>query len=95
VVRIEEIIWLDTIIEKLAVKHGVDPDEVEEVLRNKPKFRFVEKGDRKNEDVYLALGRTNAGRYLTVLFIQKPFAQALILSARDMADKERKMYGRK
>ncbi|MFQ4142220.1 hypothetical protein [Chlorogloeopsis sp. ULAP02] len=43
--RIEEIIWLDTIIEKLAVKHCVEPDEVEEVLSNKPKFRFVDKGD--------------------------------------------------
>ncbi|MBF2004253.1 MAG: BrnT family toxin [Chlorogloeopsis fritschii C42_A2020_084] len=93
--RIEEIIWLDTIIEKLAVKHRVEPDEVEEVLRNKPKFRFVEKGDREGEDVYLALGQTDAGRYLAVLFIYKPLAQALILSARDMADKERKLYGRK
>jgi uncharacterized protein len=94
-VRIAEIIWLDTIIEKLAVKHRVDPDEVEEVLRSRPKFRFVEKGDRQGEDVYLALGRTDAGRYLAVLFIHKPSAQALILSARDMADKERKMYARK
>jgi uncharacterized DUF497 family protein len=68
-VRIEEIIWLDTIVEKLAVKHRVDPDEVEEVLRNRAKFRFTEKGDRRGEDVYLALGRTDAGRYLTVLFI--------------------------
>jgi uncharacterized DUF497 family protein len=94
-VRVEEIIWLDAIIEKLAVKHRVEPDEVEQVLRNKPKFRFVEKGDREGEDVYLALGRTNAGRYLAVLFIYKPSVQALILSARDMADKERKVYGRK
>jgi uncharacterized DUF497 family protein len=94
-VRIEAIIWLDAIIEKLAVKHRVDPDEVEEVLRGRPKFRFVEKGDRKGEDVYLALGRTDAGRYLAVLFIYKPSAQALVLSARDMADKERKLYARK
>lgn len=93
--RIEELIWLDAIIEKLAVKHRVDPDEVEEVFRNRPKFRFVEKGDRKREDVYLALGRTDAGRYLAVLFIQKLSSQALILSARDMADKERKLYARK
>ena len=94
-VRIEELIWLDAIIEKLAVKHRVKPDEVEEVLRNKPKFRFVEKGEREGEDVYLGLGQTNAGRYLAVLFIYKPSAQALILSARDMANKERKLYARK
>jgi uncharacterized DUF497 family protein len=94
-VRVEEIIWLNEIIEKLAVKHRVKPTEVEAVLYKKPKFRFVEKGDRKGEDVYLALGQTDAGRYLAVLFIYKPSNQALILSARDMADKERKLYGRK
>ncbi len=93
--KIEEIIWLDAIIEKLAVKHHVSPEEVEKALQNKPKFRFVEKGDRKGEDVYLALGQTDTGRYLAVLFIHKLSAQALILSARDMADKERKQYARK
>lgn len=93
--RIEEIIWLDRIIEKLAIKHRVSPLEVEQVFGNKPKFRFVEKGERKEENVYLALGQTDSGRYLTVLFIYKTSAQALILSARDMAKKERKMYGRK
>ncbi len=93
--KIEEIIWLDKIIDKLAVKHRVSTNEVEEVLGNKPKFRFVEKGDRQGENVYLALGQTDAGRYLTVLFIYKFANQALILSARDMAKKERKLYDRK
>lgn len=59
------------------------------------RFRFVEKGDRKGENVYMALGRSEAGRYLAVLFIYKTTKEALILSARDMAKKERKMYGRK
>ncbi|BAZ13941.1 hypothetical protein NIES4071_57810 [Calothrix sp. NIES-4071] len=45
--RVEELIWLDAIVEKLAVKHQVAPDEVEEVLRNKPKLRFVENGERE------------------------------------------------
>ena len=69
--------------------------EVEEVLDGKPKFRFVEKDDRKDEDVYMALGQTEAGRYLTVLFIYKQTKEALILSARKMANTERKMYDRK
>jgi uncharacterized DUF497 family protein len=43
----------------------------------------------------LALGQTGGGRYLTVLFIHKKTGDALILSARDMVEKERKMYGRK
>ncbi len=93
--KIEGIIWLNQIVDKLAFKHQVETFEVEEVLDGKPKFRFVEKGDRKNEDVYMALGQTEAGRYLTVLFIYKQTKEALILSARKMANKERKMYGRK
>ncbi len=92
---IEGIIWLRNIVDKLAFKHHVETYEVEEVLTINPKFRFVEKGERAGEDVYMALGQTDAGRYLTVLFIHKTTRQALILSARDMADKERRIYARK
>lgn len=92
--KIENIIWLQAIIEKLAVKHGVDTDEVEQVFFNAPQFRFVEKGKRAVENVYMAWGQTDGGRYLTVLFIHKLDGDALILSARDMAKWERKRYER-
>jgi len=49
---------LRDVVDKLGFKHHVEIDEVEEVLCNKPKFRFVEKGKRKGENVYLALGQT-------------------------------------
>jgi uncharacterized DUF497 family protein len=93
--RIEGIIWLDTVASKIAVKHNVATQQVEEALESKPKVRFVEKGSRKGEDVYMALGRTSSGRYLAVLFIYKKTREALILSARDMAAKERRQYERK
>ena len=93
--KIDGIIWLRDIVDKLAWKHQVDPEEVEEVLNNRPKIRFVEKGERADEDVYMALGQTDAGRYLAILFIYKKTKDALILSARDMANKERKQYGKK
>ena len=93
--RIDGVIWLRNIVDKLAVKHHVEPYEVEETLNNKPKIRFVEKGERKDEDVYMALGQTDAGRYLAILFIHKRTKQALILSARNMAPKERRQYGKK
>src|ERR687884_1638409 len=93
--NIDGIIWLRSVVDKLVIKHHVETDEVEEVLIGEPNFRFVEKGEREGEDVYLALGQTEAGRYLTVLFIHKKSKEALILSARDMAEKERKMYCRK
>ena len=82
-------------MDKLAFKHHIVTGEVEEVLSGEPKFRFVEKGEREGEDVYMALGRTDAGRYLSVLFIYKQTREALILSARDMARKEKRRYGKK
>ena len=93
--KIEGIIWIRDIVDKLLFKHHVETHEVEEALSGKPKFRFVEKGERKDEDVYLALGQTTEGRYLSVFFIYKKTKEALILSARDMARKERKQYGKK
>ncbi len=93
--NVEGIIWLNQFVDKLAFKHQVETYEVEEVLSENPKFRFVEKGERKGENIYMALGQTESGRYLTVLFIYKQTKEAIILSARDMAKKERKMYGRK
>jgi uncharacterized DUF497 family protein len=93
--RITTIIWLRDVVDKLSAKHNVEVHEVEEVFNNWPQFRFVERGKRQGEDVYLALGQTGAGRYLAVLFIYKTTKEALVLSARDMAKKERRLYGRK
>lgn len=93
--NINGVIWLPEVVDKLAAKHHVEIEEVEEALANQPKFRFVEQGDRAGEDVYLALGRTDAGRYLSVLFIHKQDRSALVLSAREMARKERGIYERK
>ena len=67
--KLDGIIWLRDIADKLEFKHNVTMEEVEQALNNKPKFRFVEKGERKGEDLYMALGRTDSGRYLAILFI--------------------------
>lgn len=83
------------IIDKLAWKHRVEPEEVDQVLFSKPLLRKVQKGHIPGEDVYTALGQTGAGRYLIVVFVYKTTREALILSARDMDAKERKQYGRK
>ncbi len=92
---IDDFIWLPDILEKILVKHHVNQDEVEETFFNRPHFRFVERGNRRGEDVYLAAGQSDGGRYLIVFFIYKPDHVALILSARDMDKKERRKYERK
>ena len=91
-----DIAWVDILDEaKLVRKHHVYAFEVEEVLFGKPRVYFVEKGRIRGEDVYLALGQTDAGRYLAVFFIYKKNRVALVLSARDMDAKERKRYAKK
>lgn len=92
---IEDFIWLPNIIEKVEVKHQVSQDEAEEVFFNNPRYRFVESGHQKGEDVYSASGQTDGGRYLIEFFIHKHSKTALILSARDMEKKERQRYERK
>jgi uncharacterized DUF497 family protein len=93
--KITRLIWLEEIIEKLQQKHNVTQDEVRQVLRNSRHFRFVEKGHFAGENVYAALGQSDAGRHLIVLFVYKKNNEALIISARDMTDAERKRYEKK
>lgn len=87
-------IWLEEFVDKLTSKHQVATDEVEQVFRNRPGFKRMNKGLFRDEDVYRALGQTEAGRYLAIFFIYKRTGEALILSARDMDQKERKSYAR-
>jgi uncharacterized protein len=91
-VRVSGLIWLEDIVEKLERKHGVREEEVVQTLGNAPHIRFVESGHRDGEDVYAALGRTDAGRYLIVFFVHKRSGHALVVSARDMSDTERRRY---
>jgi hypothetical protein len=93
--KIEGVIWFPEIIDKLVAKHNVFQEEVEDVLFGRPLYRKVKKGHVPGEDLYAALGRTEAGRYVAVFFIYKLTREALILSARDMDDKERKQYERR
>lgn len=89
---IDDFIWLPDIVEKLYIKYHITQDEVEEAFFNRPRYRFVESGHKPGEDVYSASGQTDAGRYVIVFFIHKAANIALILSARDMDEKERRRY---
>ena len=93
--KIRGIIWLDSVVEKIDHKHGVSRDDVCQIILGDATFRFVENGHRRGENVYAALGRTEAGRYLIVFFIHKPDHRILVLTARDMTGAERKRYERK
>ncbi|MGH9838101.1 MAG: BrnT family toxin [Blastocatellia bacterium] len=90
--HLHDVIWKDQFVEKLADKHGVTTDEVEEVLFSSPHVRLAEKGRVKGENLYVAYGQTAAGRYLVVFFIRKRRAAVLPISARDMTPTERRYY---
>ena len=93
--KISGVIWLRDIVDKLTWKHNVTTGEVEEVFRNSPRYRFIETGDIDNENLYAASGKTDSGRYLIVFYIQKSTGEALVISARNMTQKEKKSYGKK
>ncbi len=93
--RIRGYIWREEVVEKLWWKHQVTIEEVQEAFANRPRVERMEKGHHKGEDVYVAFGQTDAGRYLTIIFIYKLDHHALIITARDMIPKERRRYGRK
>jgi len=93
--KIKDIIWLRAIVEKLAWKHNILPSEVEEVLNRKCRIFRKEKGKVEGEHLYNALGQTDSGRYLSVFFIRKLNNNALIITARDMIDSERRRYEKK
>ncbi len=94
--KIDYIVCPESIEDKLESEHGVTVREARQVLLNEPRIRFAEKGHQEGKDVYAAFGQTFGGRYLSVFFIYEPEnAAAVIISARDMNNKERKSYGRK
>ncbi len=93
--KVVECIWKKQFVDKLLLKHNVFTDEVEQVFLNTPRYDLAAKGRTPGENIYRALGRTHAGRYLTVFFVDKHKGKALPISAREMTAKERRSYARK
>jgi hypothetical protein len=64
--RISDFEWDEGNVLHLELRHGIEPEEVEEVFVNKPLFRQTKKGH------YAVFGPTSSGRYLTIIFDLKP-----------------------
>jgi hypothetical protein len=62
-VKIIGFIWYNEIVKKITQKHNVQQDEVREVFDIHPRFRFVEKGHKPEENVYAALGYKEIGEF--------------------------------
>jgi hypothetical protein len=84
---IEGFDWEDENIAHI-VRHGVEPEEAEEVFFDQPLVR------RNRDGRYIALGQSWAGRYLAVVFELRPGNVVRIVTARPMTKAERRLYRR-
>lgn len=91
--NIYEFIWNNDIIEHIA-RHKVTPEEVEEVCFGKPLVLKSKHSSRGINPTYYALGETESGRYLFVMFIYFKGGRAMVVTARDMDKGEQKYYRR-
>jgi uncharacterized DUF497 family protein len=82
------------ILEKIEDKHGIDFGEIEDLFR-RPHVVLRSAIDSYGERWYVSLGRTDAGRYLFIVFaaIAKT-STAKVITARDMMERERRYYAR-
>lgn len=81
--------WWDEINIEHIAEHGVEPFEAEEAVDNRP--LKVQTKDGK----YIAYGQTDAGRYLTVVFVLKGSQRLRVITARDMTQTEKNRFRRK
>ncbi|MCL5962568.1 MAG: BrnT family toxin [Chloroflexi bacterium] len=71
--------------------HRVAPSECEEVFFNRPLTVADDIKHSENENRFYALGHTDAGRHLFIVFAVRR-NQVRVISARDMNRKEREAY---
>ena len=78
---------------KNADSHGVSQAEAEQVFFNQPLIVTPDKKHSDAEQRVRALGFTNSGRLLTMIFTLRAGGELIrVISARDMHRKERKEY---
>ena len=86
-IRIKDFLWdRDTMAH--IDRHGVNPEEVEEACFFNPLVR------KSKKDRYFVFGRTQSGRYLTIIIETLGEGWIKVITARDMVRSERRKYGK-
>lgn len=78
--------WDDANVLHLALGHGIEPEEGEEVFAVAPIFRRTKRGH------YAAFGRMRAGRLLVMVFERKTKGTVRVITGWDMDVAERRYY---
>lgn len=86
--RVRDFEWDDGNAVHIALHHGIEPEEAEEVFAVRPLFRKTKRGH------YAAFGPTLAGRLLVVVFERKPKGLVRVITGWDMGTAERRYYQR-
>ncbi len=88
--KIQRITWDQETVDHIS-RHAVLPEEVEQVLFNDHNLPLIMRG---KEGKYLVYGKTDAGRFLFVVWVSK-YRKTKIITARDMSKKEKQFYQRR
>ena len=86
--RITAFAWDEANILHLALGHGIEPEEAEEVLAARPLVRKTKRGH------YAAFGPALSGRLLVIVFERNARATARVITGWDMTVSERGYYNR-
>ncbi len=86
--RIKDFEWDDGNELHLALGHGIEPEEAEQVLALSPLVRKTKLGH------YAAFGRTAAGRLLVIVFETRGNGVIRVITGWDMKPVERRTYQR-
>lgn len=82
--------WKNHIVDKIIERHGVSPEEVEEVIfEDEPEL--VKHGQNR----FLIHGQTTASRYLFIVLEQEEKEIYVPITARDMSEREKQAFKRR
>ena len=91
--RITGIVWTESDVAHIA-RHEVAPEEVEEVLAAGPVWRRGRRHPETQRESVLALGQTEAGRYLVIVLSPRELGRARCVTAMEMSHKVRRYFDR-
>ncbi len=80
--------WDEGNFQHIALGHGIEPAEAEEVFAGIPLFRKTKRGH------YAAMGPTSDGRHLVLIFEMKGKGAARVITGWDMSDSEKRYYSK-
>ncbi len=86
--KISEFEWDEGNSQHIVLRHGIEPEEAEEVFARSPLFRKTKRGH------YAAMGLTFDGRYLVLIFEMKGKGVARVITGWDMRDSEKRYYSK-